>query len=213
MFIAMQTDANCYGQVFQPYPANIPTYTSTDFSICNPNWATGTTTGISPGLATISASWTGDAWFMNIGEYCDYTPVQALREALCSVLLPVSFMDASEVGSTNRSDFFGGIPATSLNINSCGGERFGIKIRFSLDSDTTVTSVDSFVSSTGMFARAPSPVDNTYVEYYGNDNPPYTITYLRKVRSDGNRTLTHKVEGTSHGRPFTRQAAVTLICQ
>lgn len=86
MFIAMQTDANCYGQVFQPYPANVPTYSSSDYNICNPHWALGTTTGVSPGLATISASWTGDAWFMNIGEYCDYTPVQALKEALCEAL-------------------------------------------------------------------------------------------------------------------------------
>lgn len=86
MYIAMQSDANCYGQIYPAYPANIAKYSSTDFGVCNPNWDTGTTTGIDTGLSTISASWTGDAWFMNIGEYCDYTPVQALKEALCEVL-------------------------------------------------------------------------------------------------------------------------------
>lgn len=82
-FIAMQQDANCYGQIYPAYQVGLPSFTSGDPSICNPDWQTGTTTGIGPGETTIFANWTADAWFFGPFGVCDYTPVDALREAVC----------------------------------------------------------------------------------------------------------------------------------
>ena len=44
-FIAMQQDANCYWKVSPPIWAGLASYTSSDMSICNPNFNTGMTTG------------------------------------------------------------------------------------------------------------------------------------------------------------------------
>jgi len=128
---------------------------------------------------------------------------------------PITFIDATEVGGSNSVAFTGGIPFASLNISSCGGERFGVKIRFRFnDLGTTITNFNSTVSSTGMFALTNNPVDDCSVCYYGNDNPPYTITYLKKVRSSGNRALTHTLQGTAgSNRAFKTNAVVTLVCQ
>jgi hypothetical protein len=144
------------------------------------------------------------------GPHCGEQTLLASRPL--TVITPITFVDASEVGTPNKADFFGNVPATSLNISSCGGERFGIKVRFNLTLGTVVSNVDSSVSPTGMFALAPSPIDGTYVEYFGNDSPPYTITYLRKVSSSGTRNFLLIVQGTSNGHSFTQQASVTLIC-
>jgi len=85
-FIAMQEDANCYGQVYPPHQVGTPFYTSNDTSICNPDWGTGTTTGVGPGEAIINAGWTADAWFFAPFGVCDYTPEEVLREAFCEVI-------------------------------------------------------------------------------------------------------------------------------
>ncbi|HET8671898.1 MAG TPA: hypothetical protein VFM05_15160 [Candidatus Saccharimonadales bacterium] len=89
-FIAMQQDANCYGQVYPPYQAGSPFYSSSDTSICNTGFSTGTTTGVGPGEALINAGWTADAWFFGPFGVCDYTPEEVLRDAICNVIsLPV----------------------------------------------------------------------------------------------------------------------------
>jgi hypothetical protein len=55
-FIAMQQDANCYGQVYPPYQVGTPFYTSSDMSVCNPDFNTGTTTGVGPELSMSKVS-------------------------------------------------------------------------------------------------------------------------------------------------------------
>lgn len=210
-FTGFQQNEDCFGNQLSPFSQSA-TWSSTDSSVATVD-STGFATAQDVGNTNIDGTWTAFLWDLNPNNTCTKTIIHPLAEALCDVLA-VTFIDVSEVGGTNHADFFGGIPVTSLNISSCGGERFGIKVRFNFnDLNTTITNVDSSVSPTGMFALAPSPVDDTYVEYYGNDNPPYTITYLRKVRSSGNRAVTHTLQGTSHGRSFKDNAVVTLICQ
>lgn len=85
-FIAMQQDANCYGQVYPPYQAGSPFYSSSDTSICNTGFSTGTTTGVGPGEALINAGWTADAWFFGPFGVCDYTPEEVLRDAICNII-------------------------------------------------------------------------------------------------------------------------------
>jgi hypothetical protein len=85
-FIAMQQDANCYGQVYPPYQVGTPFYTSSDMSVCNPDFNTGTTTGVGPGEAFINGAWMGDKWLFTPTGDCDYTPEEVLREAICDIL-------------------------------------------------------------------------------------------------------------------------------
>jgi len=211
--MALQQDQNCYGQPYLPYAASA-SFNSFAPSICNSTFL-GQTTGIAPGETSIQGVWTADSWFMGLNEQCEYTPAEVLRDALCEVLeSPVTFIDVKEVGTNNSAAFFGNIAFASLNISDCGGERFGIKMRFRFDPNTTtITNFNSTVSSTGMFALTNNPVDDCSICYYGNDNPPYTITYLRRVRDTGSRSVTHTLQGTSNGRSFTASATVTLVCQ
>jgi hypothetical protein len=85
-FVAMQEDMNCYGQVYPPYEAGAPSFTSSDISICNPDWGTGATTHVGPGEATIFGGWTADGWFFGPFGVCDYSPQEILRDAICNVL-------------------------------------------------------------------------------------------------------------------------------
>ena len=168
------------------------------------------------GLSAGSTYWWWTYWYgfeYDDGFDCRYEQDEYTGSEPADVTSPVTFIDVSEVGTTNSAEFFGGIRFASLNISSCGGERFGIKIRFSLDANTTISNFNSSVSSDGQFALTNNPVDDCSVCYYGNDNPPYTITYLRKMRSSGSRAVTHTLQGTSNGRQFTANATVTLVCQ
>lgn len=120
-FIAMQRDQNCYGQIYLPYTASIPSYSSADTSICNPGWNTGMTTGVGPGETTISAGWTADAWFMNLNEVCDYTPVEAVREAVCQTLQNPSSLSVISVallpdGTTQSTDGCPDSQATGIKV-------------------------------------------------------------------------------------------------
>jgi hypothetical protein len=200
---------DCYSNHYQGSLSWTSMWTN-DTSIATVNGGTGQLHGIGLGGTNVAGeydivSWSTDGMdcYRQYGTGSDNAPV---------LVSPVYLIDTSEVGTTNSAAFLGGIPFASLNISSCGGERFGIKIRFDLASNTTVSNVDSSVTSTGMFALAPSPVDGTYVEYYGNGHPPYTITYLKKVRTSGNRAVTHNITGTSNGKSFTTPVSVTLVC-
>ncbi len=85
-FIAMQQDQNCYGQVYPPYQAGLASYTSSDLSVCNPDFSTGTTTGVGPGGAFINGAWMADKWLFTPTGDCDYTPEEVVREAICDIL-------------------------------------------------------------------------------------------------------------------------------
>ncbi len=84
-FTAWQRDTNCYGQLYPPYPADIPYYSAADESVCDPDFS-GTTTGITPGTTVIYGGWTANSWFLGLNEYCEYTPVEVVRDAFCEVL-------------------------------------------------------------------------------------------------------------------------------
>ncbi|MFN2404710.1 MAG: hypothetical protein ABR594_01505 [Pyrinomonadaceae bacterium] len=85
-FAAMQQDQNCYGQLYPPYQAGLASYTSSDLSVCNPGFSTGTTTGVGPGEALINGAWMGDKWLFTPTGDCDYTPEEVVREAICDIL-------------------------------------------------------------------------------------------------------------------------------
>ena len=167
--------------------------------------------GVSEGTAGFSFTLPVYYWMQDFDEQCIPFESSDTENSTTDVTDPVSFEDASEEGG-ETAPFVGNIPFTSLNTTSCGGERFGIKIRFHFNDPGTITSFDSSVSPTGMFALAPSLVDGTYVEYQPDANPKWTKTYLKKVRSSGSKVFTHILQGTSNGKSFKVNASVTLNC-
>jgi hypothetical protein len=96
------------------------------------------TNGFLPG----ATYWWWDYWYgyeYDDGFDCRYAQEQYTGSEPTNVTSPVTFIDVSEVGTTNSAEFFGGIRFASLNISSCGGERFGIKIRFHFNDPATIT--------------------------------------------------------------------------
>ncbi|HEX7331819.1 MAG TPA: hypothetical protein VF290_09975 [Pyrinomonadaceae bacterium] len=216
-FIAMQQDANCYGQVYPPVWAGFASYTSSDMSICNPNFNTGMTTGVAPGEAIINAGWTADAWFFSTGG-CGYSPVEVLREALCEVLA-VRFLKASEPGTSNSADF-NQFNSANLNTSSCSGLRFSIKATFQLpqfSAGCCNNPLTSFVklSDDNKFEFAPLP-DGTIYDFFGNDSPPHVIVYLRRRANNAGITDSVRivVSGSyQSGESYTGQGTVHPKCQ
>ena len=217
-FIAMQQDANCYGQVYPPIWAGFASYTSSDMSICNPNFNTGMTTGVGPGEALINAGWTADAWFFSTGG-CDYSPVEVLREALCEVLA-VRFITASEPDTSNKAEF-NQFNSANLNTSSCGGERFSIKATFRLpqfSAGCCTDSTTSFVklSSDNKFEFAPSPIDGTIYDFFGDASPPHVIVYLRRRANNAGTTDSVRIVvggRYQNGESYTGQGTVHPKCQ
>jgi len=217
-FIAMQQDANCYGQVYPAYQAGSPFYTSSDLSICNPDFNSGTTTGVGPGEAIINGGWTADAWFFGPFGVCDYTPEEVLREALCEVLA-VRFLKASEPGTSNSADF-NQFNSANLNTSSCSGLRFSIKATFQLpqfSAGCCNNPLTSFVklSDDNKFEFAPLP-DGTIYDFFGNDSPPHVIVYLRRRANNAGTTDSVRivVGGTyQSGESYTGQGTVHPKCQ
>ena len=117
-FTAMQQDINCYGQVYPAYQAGTPSFTSDDTSICESTF-NGLATGIGPGSSIINAGWTADAWFMGLNEQCEYTPVQALREAICTVL--GRDVHYRQVRFSNKIANFDSFYNASLDLGSAAG--------------------------------------------------------------------------------------------
>jgi hypothetical protein len=216
-YFAMQQDANCYGQVFPAFEAGLPNFNSGLPSICD-FFLGGRATGIGPGQTGIQAHWTADSWFMGLNEQCQYTPVEALREALCSILA-VEFLEARLVGTNRVAGFV--INRASLNINTCGGDRFAVKATFQLPpnsasccSNTTTNFVS--LSSNNRFEFAPSLIDGTIYDFFGDDTPPYVIFYLR-TRSDGGGSTSSaniSVGGQyQDGTSYSGQGTVNLTCE
>ena len=217
-YIAMQQDGNCYGQVYPAYQAGTPFYTSSDLSICNPDFNTGTTTGAGPGESIINATWMGDKWLFTPTGDCDYTPEEVVREALCEVLA-VRFLKASEPGTSNSADF-NQFNSANLNTSSCSGLRFSIKATFQLpqfSAGCCNNPLTSFVklSDDNKFEFAPLP-DGTIYDFFGDDSPPHVIVYLRRRANNAGTTDSVRiVVGGSYqsGESYTGQGTVHPICQ
>lgn len=79
-FVAMQSDMNCYGQIYPPYGAELPSWNSSDWNIAYVD-LNGNMTSTGVGTANITASWTGALWFNDGGYRCDYIPYEVIRDA------------------------------------------------------------------------------------------------------------------------------------
>jgi len=217
-FTAMQQDASCYGQVFPAFSVGMASFTSANTSICDPLFNSGTIMGAGPGGTNIFAGWTADTWSYNL-DFCQYTPVEAFRNALCEVLA-VRFVTASEP-DTSSSAQFNLFNSANLNTSSCGGERFTIKATFQLpqfSSGCCSNPTTSFVILPGdnKFQFAPSPVDPADYAFFGNDSPPYVLVYLRRRANNvgTNDSIRIVVGGTyQNGESYSGMATVHAICQ
>lgn len=100
-----------------------------------------------------------------------------------------------------------------LDHVDCGGSRFGVKVTFSLPPNYSINGFDAYAPSPNLFAKAPSPVDGTYVECTP-DAPYYCIMYFKHVNSTGSKTVSLKLVGTRNdGTTFNSTASVGLTCQ
>jgi hypothetical protein len=108
-FVAMQRDANCYGQPFNAFAPFGAAFSGTDPSICDPD-SGGLATGIAPGQAGIYGNWSADgwiAWDIMGAITCEYSPVDVLRDALCEVVQcasPMVTVENSAVAGVNTDN-------------------------------------------------------------------------------------------------------------
>jgi hypothetical protein len=220
-FHGFEQTRNCYGsynEAFNPWP----NWDSSNWNILGLCEGVGLATGESPGTASIQARWVGYEWGSfesgNPNE-CYERPIDVLVDAVCNVLdPPVDFIDARLVDTSRVAQF--SFASANLNINSCGGERFAVKVRFNLPPESAACCDDptkSFARLRGnnKFQLAPSLVDGTTTDFFGNDSPPFVIVYLRR-RADGggtDNTLAIQVGGRyPSGQTYTGQGFVHLIC-
>lgn len=156
---------------------------------------------------------------LNPNNTCTKTIVHPLAEALCDVLA-VRFLVASETG-TSHSAQFDQFNNADLNLSACGGERFSIKATFQLPqfsagccSSPTTTFVT--LSSDNKFEFAPSLIDDTIYDFFGDANPPHVMIYLRRKANSGGTTNSVRISvgGTyQNGQSYTGQGIVHPVCQ
>lgn len=134
--VAMQQDANCYGQIYPAFEAGPVNWTSTDTNICD---ALFDVIGITPGSTSINGTWIADAWFTGLNEQCEYSPVNVARSIACNVLTSAIVFKKATYWTDVQSNFtldFGRYNAT-LNLgnssrasHTCGGDEFAFIVEF-----------------------------------------------------------------------------------
>jgi hypothetical protein len=226
-FIAMQQDMNCYGQVYPAYQAGIPTFTSSDLSICNPDWNTGTTTGVGPGETSIFASWTADAWLFTPTGDCDYTPAEVLRDAICEVLAGPRIDDItpglgpvdSQVGISIVGSGFGSSPSVSAggvistNVQSSSETSISVTLNISANASAgnhsiTVTANGRQSNSVNFFVQIPTKLQRNSISALQNQggcgavrNLSYTLLDQNGDPIDTNGTISEGISGFSSSDP------------
>ena len=82
-FLAIQQNRNCYGALTS-YGADASFIGEpTDVLECDPY---GLATAVGPGQGVVRAQWEAGTWLTYPDGYCEYSPVDVLRSALCDVL-------------------------------------------------------------------------------------------------------------------------------
>ncbi len=186
--IGREQDQDCYGGVYE-YAVN--GFFFIDWLSFNPGIATvdgnGLAEGQSAGTASLRASWEATEWRSDLVHgLCKWSPVQALASAACDIATPdVTFLDAKLVGSNRTGEFFYNRATLELAPSVCTGERFAVKVTFGLPNYSTScchSAADSYVNllSDNKFEFAPSPVDGTIYDFFGDEHPPNVVLYLRR---------------------------------
>lgn len=221
LMIASEQDRNCYGYTSPPYNP-WPGWDNTAPTICSTD--NGTTTGEGPGQGYVQAIWTAYEWgdweSGGAGE-CNVREHNIIADALCDILgLEVTFQTAYLLDS-NRSANFDQFNNASLTVDTCGGERFAVKATFQLPqySSGCCTGEDSsFVrlSADNKFQFAPSPIDGTIYDFFGDQSPPHVVAYLRKRGDGGGSTNTVRIRVGGHyqnGDSYSGQGNLHVVCQ
>lgn len=134
-------------------------------------------------------------------------------------LLEVGFLEVRLVGTNRNSGFTANF--ANLIINTCNGDRFSIKTTFQLppySASCCSSHETSFVklAANNKFQFAPNLIDDTTVDWFGNDTPPYVIIYLKR-RADGGgttSTVNIRVGGLyQNGTSYSGQGTVRLVCE
>lgn len=224
LFTAFEQTSNCYGSYNQPY-AIWPYWDSTNWYVASCDGG-GWATGQNAGEAWMQGSWMAYEW----GSFESGNPNECYpreRNALVSALLDVlahevRFLDVELMETGQRAEFDPLFNRAVLNLsstigpNACAGERFKLKVRFSLmpGADCCVIPHLNFtrLSDNNKFQYAPQP-DGTIEDFFGNDRPPFVIVYLRQRSGGTSNSLFINVGGSrSNGTTYTDRGVVRLNC-
>ena len=222
-YIAMQQDGNCYGQVYPAYQAGTPFYTSSDLSICNPDFNTGTTTGGVPGESIINAAWTADAWLFTPTADCDYTPEEVVREALCTMLF--GRVDFTTVTFSNISADFNQFGSATLNLGTASGgtgactqgasNTFSIRVKFNMPegASSITTGVGTFVSDNANQKWQYSSFAFENVSFAAPPKGDMVIRLFLARPTAPKNSISLRISGRfPDGEPWTGGATVHLLC-
>ncbi|MBA2705653.1 MAG: Ig-like domain-containing protein [Blastocatellia bacterium] len=233
-FTAKQRKQDCYGNILSATTVLDASWTSTNTAVATVN-ANGLATAQGAGSTNINATWdmqyidyyaSGCNWDPDncTGGHCYHRYNSFIASALCDVLA-IRFMDVTLIGSNQTAQFnqFNSVSltiSTTTGPDACGGDRFSIKAKFQLpqySAGCCSNPTTSFVilSSDNKFEFAPSLIDGTTYDFFGNDSPPYVIVYLRRKadRSGTTNSVKITVGGTyQNGESYTGQGTVHLVC-
>ena len=136
----MQQMTNCYGQPFAPHPVGSAFNTFVN-AICQSTWDGLTTLG-NPGQTSVQAGWQADSWISWGGggeQQCQYSLLDVLREALCSVAPAVTYKTASIPGAQDNFAAIGSNQTANLTAteNQCNPRsNFVLTVTFWLPQET-----------------------------------------------------------------------------
>ena len=131
---------DCNGYITATGNLSMESWWVQDGWMCSLSPTSGTSTevhGYSAGETYINAEWTTDYW--------EPGPDDCYRNSLPNVVSqpmvvdPIIYQTASLVGGSQTASFPNGFPSAVLNIDTCGGERFGVKVTFTLPPGSSIT--------------------------------------------------------------------------
>lgn len=195
-FGAWQQDVNSYGQVLPPYLAGGVNWSSNATAVSDINQQ-GLATAMSPGTATIEASW--NAFVRNGevgGEECAYDPIIVIRESPVDVA-PTVTINADQTKRDGETANFSVTVNPPTNVT-------GYQWSFEAPSDAGNSPQVNFANPTAASTTAPAhwfakPNRACPTTVGGSDGPSYSSEYTIKVRVS-----------FSNRNPITRETSLTV---
>lgn len=149
-FQAFENTVSCYGYVSSGWLADSVFWESSDYDLLYVNYLGSATGGVS-GAGIIGGSWTADSWFMGLSNYCEYTPLDVLREAFFSIVPDVTFTDVTLHNTSANFDF---LNRATLNARNSGRQICGQPFaQFTLIVDFTLPNEATGLSTTRSSAQ------------------------------------------------------------
>ena len=221
--IATERDVDCYGTT---YEYDVGGWVFIDWLSFDASVATvdenGLAAGQAPGTAGLRAGWYATTWHFDLVHgYCKSSIANAAANAICDIAAPeVTFVDAKLVDTSRTAQFVINRATLDLPSSVCTGERFALKATFDLpahSSSCCQSAASNYVNlqSDNKFEFAPSPIDGTIYDFFGDDHPPNVVIYLRRRANNAGtrKSLSITVGGVyESGQSYRGVGTVSLNC-